>query len=204
MNMNQNNQNQMNMNQNNNQNNQMRFGNNYNNNQNNFNNQNNNNNNNQMMNNNNQNMNNNNQNMNNNNQNMNNNNQNMNNYNQNMNNMDNNNQAKNFKRTIYKTKVGDMSVMCAVQQYSELIDKNEVNEIKNIIQINYTAIGHDQKIILSDIISNQLKQKLQGEWFVFVSDVGKNVDFSISTVSKSGFLIIRIGNSQFIIAKIRN
>ena len=196
----------------------MRFGNNYNNNQNNFNNQNNNNNNNQnmnnhnqnmnnnnqMMNNNNQNMNNNNQMMNNNNQNMNNNNQNMNNNNQIMNNMDNNNQVKNFKRTIYKTKVGDMSVLCSVQQHSELIDKNEVNEIKNIIQVNYTAIGHDQKIILSDLISNQLKQKLQGEWFVFVSDVGKNVDFSISTVSKSGFLIIKIGNSQFIIAKIRN
>ena len=130
----------------------------------------------------------------------------MNNNNMNNNNMNNNqkNQVMNFTRRIYRlNNDNDASVMCIVEQNSESIDKNEVNEIKNIVQISYTTAITDPSLVLSDCISEQLKQKLQGDWFVFVSEVGKKIDYCISTVSASDFLIIKLGTSRFVIAKIQ-
>ena len=128
---------------------------------------------------------------------------NMNNNKQNMNNMNNNiNQSMNFQRKVHRPQSNE-SVVCSVQQESSVIDKNETNEIKNIVQVYYSSSLAQNNIILSDYISEEIKKKLNGEWFVFVSDDKNNIDFSISTNSESDFLKIKIGSSLFTIAKIK-
>ncbi len=128
---------------------------------------------------------------------------NMNNNKQNMNNMNNNiNQSMNFQRKVHRPQSNE-SVLCIVQQESSVIDKNETNEIKNIVQVYYSSSLAQNNIILSDYISEEIKKKLNGEWFVFVSDDKNNIDFSISTNSESDFLKIKIGSSLFTIAKIK-
>ena len=67
----------------------------------------------------------------------------------------------------------------------------------------YTSSFNEDKI-LSDSICEGIKSKLQGEWFVFVSDANqKNLNFNISTVSQNDLLIIRLGQTRFQIAKIK-
>ena len=94
-----------------------------------------------------------------------------------------------------------------ISSYTPIIDKNESNTIKNIVEIFYTNYERykDQQInekrTLSSMINSEIKQKLGGEWFVFVSKKNDKISFNLSTVSQSDFLIIDIGNSQFKIAK---
>ena len=99
------------------------------------------------------------------------------------------------------------SVLCIVKQESNSIDRNEVNEIKNIIQLRYSASLNNEmenkNFYLSDLVCSDIKKKLQGEWFVFVSEDNQNIPFCISTVSESEFLILTIGKSSFKVAKIK-
>ena len=114
----------------------------------------------------------------------------------------NNNSNMNYIRKSHKPKKED-SVCFSIEQDSNSIDKNESNQIKNIIQVKYSTYFQNPNKFLSDSISEELKNHLQGEWFVFISDASKNISFSISTVSESDFLILKMGNSRFHIAKIK-
>ena len=125
---------------------------------------------------------------------------NMNNQN-NINNYYNNNIIMNFQRKSHKPEK-DASIICLIEKEPSTIDKNEINIIKNIIQIQYTSYFQKKKI-LSDSIAEEIKKKLQGEWFVFASNAEDNLYFRISTVDKNNFLIIKIGNSRFHIARIK-
>ena len=109
-----------------------------------------------------------------------------------------------FERKHYQPKEKG-SIVSSIQQNSNLIDKNETNEINSIVQQVYSyKLNQDKsKEFMSDLICQKIKHKIQGDWFVLVSDVGKNIPLSFSTVSKSDFLIIILGNTKFQIAKLK-
>ena len=124
--------------------------------------------------------------------------------NNNMNKINNNNVNSlnmNFIRKFHKPNIKD-SVFLSIEQDSKCIDNNEINQIKNIIQTKYSTFSQNP-VHLSDSISEAIKNSLQGEWFVFVSDASKDISFSISTVSEDELLIIKMGNSRFHIARIK-
>ena len=107
----------------------------------------------------------------------------------------------NFKRKCHIPEEGK-SIVCSIENESNAIDRNETNVIKNIIQMKYSSFSENPGF-LSDFISEELKKKLKGEWFVFVSDARQNIPFIISTLSEKDYLIIKFGNSKFHIAKIK-
>ena len=92
--------------------------------------------------------------------------------------------------------------MCNVYQDSQSIDKNEVNSIKNVVQVAYSNFQGNHGF-LSDIIIEGIKRKLGGEWFIFICEEGKDISFSVSTVSDTDFLILKLGKSIFKIAKVK-
>ena len=105
----------------------------------------------------------------------------------------------NFQRKKHIPK-SDESVICSVIK-DGAIDKNEVNTIKNIVQCSYSKNNNSKS--LSDMIAEEICAKLQGEWFVFVCAIDQDIPFTISTVNSSDFLIIKMGSSKFIIARIK-
>ena len=110
----------------------------------------------------------------------------------------------NWKRNHYKTDI-EGSIRPIIEINSNLIEKNEINEINNIIQQVYTyMIGQkDGNEYISDLICQKIKHKIHGEWFVLVSDKEKDIPFSFSTVSQSDFLTITLGKTKFQIVKLK-
>ena len=115
---------------------------------------------------------------------------------QNMNFKD-NNQIKIIKEKIYIEKRHfpnneiKEDTTCTIEQYSESIDNNETNLIKNIVQIFFSNFGRKREDkALSHSITKEIKKKLGGEWFVFVSNKNDNIKFNISSISESDYLII--------------
>ena len=109
----------------------------------------------------------------------------------------------NIPRHHYIPKEG-MSILPIVEQSSTLLDKKEINEIKNIIQQVYTfSLNPQNGDYMTDIIYRKIKHKLHGEWFIIVSDKNNNIPFSFSTLSKSDYLIITLGNTKFNIVKLK-
>ena len=116
----------------------------------------------------------------------------------------NQNMDNNFTRKHYQTKA-ENSIMPSITQNSNLIDKNEVNEINNIVQqvYSYKINQKEENDFMSDIICQKIKHKIHGDWFVFISDINNNIPFSFSTISESDFLIITLGKTKFQIAKLK-
>ena len=93
-----------------------------------------------------------------------------------------------------------------IKQYSQIIDQNESNIIKCIIQSIYSSFDIKKEKKLSDEISKEIKNKLGGEWFVFVSDIFKEeqkIKFRISMFDENDYLVMIIGSSIFKIAKLK-
>ncbi len=94
-----------------------------------------------------------------------------------------------------------------IKQYSQIIDQNESNIIKCIIQVIYSSFDEKKNKKLSDEISEEIKKKLGGEWFVFVSNDNENkeekIKFQITMFEETDYLIITIGSSKFKIAKLK-
>ena len=92
-----------------------------------------------------------------------------------------------------------------INQNSQIIDQNESNIIKCIIQVIYSSFDEKKNKKLSDEISEEIKKKLGGEWFVFVSNKNKEekIKFQITMFEETDYLIITIGSSKFKIAKLK-
>ena len=92
-----------------------------------------------------------------------------------------------------------------INQYSQIIDQNESNIIKCIIQVIYSSFDEKKNKKLSDEISEEIKKKLGGEWFVFVSNKNKEekIKFQITMFEETDYLIITIGSSKFKIEKLK-
>ena len=95
------------------------------------------------------------------------------------------------------------SIKCSMEGNYSLIDKNESNSIKNIIEIAYSTFNEEVKQSLSSLICQLIQKKLGGKWFVFVSKYqNKKIAFNITSFSDDDLLIVNIDNSEFKIAKI--
>ena len=99
-----------------------------------------------------------------------------------------------------------MPLKYEITQNSQIIDKNESNIIKCIIQSIYSSFDIKKGKKLSDEILKEIKNKLGGEWFVFVTDKLKEetkIKFRISMFDESDYLVMIIGSSIFKIAKLK-
>ena len=111
-----------------------------------------------------------------------------------------------FKRNHYIIRNKKEYIRPLIIQESTLIDKRETEEIYNIIQQIYTYKFSNNKNdheYLSEMISQKIKQKINGEWLVFISDSDKNIHLGFSTVSNSDFLIIDLDKTRFRIMKLK-
>ena len=108
----------------------------------------------------------------------------------------------NYSRKKYAPNNND-SVYCTVEQNNSSIDPNEVNEIKNIIQLTYVSFFSDNDTYLSDLICEEIKKRFDGEWFVFVCNINDDFNFSFSTISNNEILILKFGTTKISIAKIK-
>ena len=115
----------------------------------------------------------------------------------------NNNEVK--KQKEYKPKKHiptlENSIFCNVRKKSDIIDINETNAIASIIQLFYSTYSKNKKKSLSTLVSENIKKKLGGEWFVFVSRKDVKIFLNFTNISESDFLIIDIGKTQFKIIK---
>ena len=133
-------------------------------------------------------------------------NKNENNNNENNNKHDNDNKKQNnneikLKERRYKPDLCS-SYLCSISNYSSIIDRNESNIIKNLVEHSYVTSAKSEDKSLSSIINEIIKEKLGGKWFVFVNKINRPISFNISFISDSDLLIMKIGNSEFSIAKL--
>ena len=80
------------------------------------------------------------------------------------------------------------------------IDMVEFNSIVQAATFAYTS-----KIApLSTGVANSIKQKIGGEWFVFISPVGiKDYDFALSSVKGGDFMSFSLDNTLFQVCRIK-
>ena len=111
-----------------------------------------------------------------------------------------------FHHKVHKPDTNNLNYS-SITSETDAIDKNEINTIKNIVEINYTTFERNRdkqisdKKTLSSLINSEIKKNLGGEWFVFVSKKDDKISFNLSTVSSTDFVTIEIGNSLFKIAR---
>ena len=89
------------------------------------------------------------------------------------------------------------------KQYAvgEGIDQREYNSI--ISSAMYAYIN--KMLPMSIQTTNLIKQSIQGEWFVFVSELGsKNFDFCLTTVQGSDYMTFSLDNVLFQICRLRD
>ena len=76
-------------------------------------------------------------------------------FNNNQNNLKINN-INSYSRMKYKPNDND-SVYCTVESNNSSIDPNEINEIKNIVQVQYVKFFSEDDAYLSDLICDEIK-----------------------------------------------
>ena len=89
------------------------------------------------------------------------------------------------------------------KQYAvgEGIDQREYNSI--ISSAMYAYIN--KMLPMSIQTTNLIKQSIQGEWFVFVSELGsKNFDFCLTSVQGSDYMTFSLDNVLFQICRLRD
>lgn len=82
------------------------------------------------------------------------------------------------------------------------IDQNEYNSIVGAAKKVYEESKNDNKT-LSLKAGREIKNALNGEWFIFVSEKGKKYDFSLSTVANDDYLAFSLGDSMFQICRLK-
>ena len=82
------------------------------------------------------------------------------------------------------------------------IDKNEYDKIVTAARKAYDESRNDTQTI-SFKTGREIKNTLNGQWFVFVSEKGKKFDFSLSSVASSDYLTFTIGSTLFQVCRLR-
>ena len=79
----------------------------------------------------------------------------------------------------------------------------DMNEFQSIVQA--ATYAYQTKVNpLSTGVANTIKQRIGGEWFVFVSPVGiKDYDFALSSVKGGDFMSFSLDNPLFQVCRIR-
>ena len=82
------------------------------------------------------------------------------------------------------------------------IDQNEYDKIVSAAKKAYEESKYDKQT-LSFKAGREIKNSLNGAWFVFVSEKEKMFDFSLSTVADNDYLTFTIGNSMFQVCRLK-
>ena len=82
------------------------------------------------------------------------------------------------------------------------IDRNEYDKIIAAARKAFEESRNDTQTI-SYKTGKEIKNKLRGQWFVFVSEKGKKFDFSLSTVASSDYLTFTLGNTLFQVCRLK-
>ena len=82
------------------------------------------------------------------------------------------------------------------------IDQNEYDKIVGAAKKAYEE-GKTDRQTLSFKTGREIKNTLNGHWFVFVSEIGKKYDFSLSTVASNDYLTFSIGNTLFQVCRLK-
>ena len=108
-------------------------------------------------------------------------------------------------RHVIDLLVFDETILCSTEFVPRGVDKNDVNEIRRIIELKYTSFNEKGNTTISELISEEIKKNFGGEWFVFAYNMNlePKLPFTISSVSKSDILKFRMGESIFQIARIK-
>ena len=79
----------------------------------------------------------------------------------------------------------------------------DMNEFQSIVQA--ATYAYQTKVNpLSTGVANTIKQRIGGEWFVFVSPVGiKDYDFALSSVKGGDFMSFSLDNTLFQVCRIK-
>ena len=79
----------------------------------------------------------------------------------------------------------------------------DMNEFQSIVQA--ATYDYQTKVNpLSTGVANTIKQRIGGEWFVFISPVGiKDYDFALSSVKGGDFMSFSLDNTLFQVCRIR-
>ena len=110
------------------------------------------------------------------------------------NNINNKNQEIDYKsrKHIPNTSKKD-TFNCIIEKETDIIDANETNLIKSIVQYVYTNFNKNKENKkLSFILSEKIKRRLGGEWFVFISNINQDIPFNIYPLTEEDYLIIKI------------
>ena len=86
---------------------------------------------------------------------------------------------------------------------NQVVDRNELNIIRGIIEVFYSSFTEQSSETLSELICKEIKRKLGGEWFVMVLGPNQNLCFAMSPVSNTNIIKLRIGESRIQIAKLK-
>ena len=110
------------------------------------------------------------------------------------NNINNKNQEIDYKsrKHIPNTSKKD-TFNCIIEKETDIIDANETNLIKSIVQYVYTNFNKNKENKkLSFILSEKIKRRLGGEWFIFISNYNQDIPFNIYPLTEEDYLIIKI------------
>ena len=97
----------------------------------------------------------------------------------------------------------DETIYFKEESKNQIVDRNEMNIIRNIIEILYSSCNDQSSYILSELICNEIKKKLGGEWFVLAQGQNDKLSFNISSVSNTNIIKIKIGESRIQIGKLK-
>jgi hypothetical protein len=97
----------------------------------------------------------------------------------------------------------DETIYFKEESKNQIVDRNEMNIIRNIIEILYSSCNDQSSDTLSELICDQIKKKLGGEWFVMAQGQDEKLSFNISSVSNTNIIKIRIGESRIHIGKLK-
>ena len=78
-----------------------------------------------------------------------------------------------------------------------------MNIIRDLIEVFYTSFNEQNTENLSELISNAIKKKLGGEWFVMAQSLKQKLAFTISSVSYTDIIKFKVGESRIHIAKLK-
>ena len=110
------------------------------------------------------------------------------------NNINNKNQEIDYKSRKHIANISKKEPFnCIIEKETDIIDANETNLIKSIVQYVYTNFNKNKENKkLSFILSEKIKRRLGGEWFVFISNINQDIPFNIYPLTEEDYLIIKI------------
>ena len=97
----------------------------------------------------------------------------------------------------------EQTIFFKEESTNQVVDRNELNIIRGIIEVFYSSFNEQSSETLSELICKEIKRKLGGEWFVMALSPKEKLCFTMSPVSNTNIIKLKIGESRIQIAKLK-